>query len=136
MPFERDLVPLWLKTPAAEPGENFDEHKEVWARFLISRDLYGIGVSVSNSRCGVEYYNAAQFACQFGLMQLIPVPHYQSCNDDFIDRDIVSEKALEAVRNRYAKEDSSFQLLSYPERPEKSLRFENIIPSRIVMMMR
>lgn len=39
MPFERDTVPLWLKTPAAKPDENFDEHKEVWASFLISRDL-------------------------------------------------------------------------------------------------
>ncbi|KAI8572768.1 hypothetical protein RHMOL_Rhmol01G0226000 [Rhododendron molle] len=45
MPFERDTIPLWLKNPAREAREDFDEHKEVWASFLISRDLlYGMGV--------------------------------------------------------------------------------------------
>ncbi|XP_058198501.1 uncharacterized protein LOC131314020 [Rhododendron vialii] len=125
MPFEREIVPLWLKNPAGEPGEDFDEHKEVWASFFILRDLlYGMGMSSANNRCGTEYYNAAQFARQFGLMQLIPIPPYLSCNKDFIDRVIVPEKTVETIRNQFAKDEATFQLRPYLERPEKSLRFE------------
>lgn len=51
-PFERDLVPLWLKIPAAQPGENFDEHKEVWAGFFISR-IYCMALECLSGTVGV-----------------------------------------------------------------------------------
>lgn len=82
-----------------------------------------MGISSANSRCGVEYYNAAQFARQFGLMQLIPIPPYLSCNEDFIDRIIVPEKTLESIWNQFAKDEATFQLKPYLERQEESLRF-------------
>lgn len=78
MPFQRDTVPSWLKV-ACEPGEHEQDHQEMWANFLISGDLlYGLSGSQTNDKSGAEYYNAAQFARQFGMLQVIPMPPYSS----------------------------------------------------------
>lgn len=80
-PFMRDTVPWWLKRGAADLGDDFDDHLEIWTSFLISRDLlYGMAFTPTNYKCGVDYYNATQFNRQFGLCQLTHVPPYQSLN--------------------------------------------------------
>ncbi|XP_058185682.1 uncharacterized protein LOC131302908 [Rhododendron vialii] len=90
LPFVRDTVPWWLKQEASNLGDDFDDHFEIWSSFLISRDLmYGMAYTPTNYKCGVEYYNAAQFARQFGLCRLTPLPPYQSLNEDFTDRLVV-----------------------------------------------
>ncbi|CAL5418041.1 unnamed protein product [Camellia sinensis] len=67
---------LWIPLPCVLPfgykllptqAPKFDlNHKNVWASFLISRDLpYGLCFTPKDNKCCVEYYNAAQFVIQF-----------------------------------------------------------------------
>lgn len=124
-PLERDNVPYWLSNPASEPGENFDEHKEIWANFLISRDLLlGLSSGNSNYQCGVEYCNTAQLARQFGMLQLVPIPPYRSKNEGFTTRPVLALEALEEVFNGFTNAKAQFKLLSYEESPEKTAQFD------------
>lgn len=125
MPFERDTVPFWLKTNPTEFGEDDDNQKEIWASFLISRDLlYGLSAQSKNEKSGVEFYNAAQFVRQFGLLQLIPLPPYASLNVNFTTRPIVKLKTLEKVKDNFIKAKADFELLPFTESPEKSEEFD------------
>lgn len=100
MPFEKDTVPIWLKTNPVEFEEDDDEQKEIWASFLISQDLlYGLSAQTKNEKSGVEFYNTAQFARQFGLLQLIPLPPHASLNTNFTQRPIIELKSLEKVKD-------------------------------------
>ncbi|KAI8555374.1 hypothetical protein RHMOL_Rhmol05G0170100 [Rhododendron molle] len=126
MPFARDAVPWWLKQSASNPGDDYDDHMEVWTSFLISRDLmYGMAYVPTNYKCAVEYYNAAQFARQFGLCQLTPIPPYQSLNEDFTDRPVIQPRDLERVRNVLPEHRKDFALHSFVERTEKGAKFDN-----------
>lgn len=126
LPFVRDTVPWWLKRGASDPGDDFDDHFEIWSSFLISRDLmYGMAFTPTNYKCGVEYYNAAQFARQFGLCQLTPLPPYQSLNVDFTDRPVVQPKDLERVRNILPELRKTFALHTYAERTDKGAKFDS-----------
>ncbi|CAL5415284.1 unnamed protein product [Camellia sinensis] len=60
------VLPLGYKLlPTQAPKFDFN-HKNVWASFLISRDLpYGLCFTPKDNKCCVEYYNAAQFVRQF-----------------------------------------------------------------------
>ncbi|KAI8547407.1 hypothetical protein RHMOL_Rhmol07G0193200 [Rhododendron molle] len=111
MPFERNTVPIWLKTNPAEFEEYDDEQKEIWANYLISRDLlYGLSAQSKNEKSGVEFYNAVQFARQFSLLQLIPLPPYTSLNPNFTQRLILELKSLKKVKDDFDKANANFEL--------------------------
>lgn len=123
MPFERDTVPSWLKVPPGEAGEEGDGHKEIWASFLMSRDLlFGLSAQSRNDKVGVEFYNAAQFARQFGLVQLIPIPPYKSLNINFTPRPVIDLKLLEQVKKDFDRAKVDFDE-PYTEFPEKFEEF-------------
>lgn len=120
MPFVRDMVPWWLKRGVSNPSDDFDDHFEIWTSFLVSHDLmYGMAFTPTNYKCGVEYYNAGQFARQFGLSQLTPLPPYQSLNEDFMDKPVTQPRDLERVRNILPELRKNFALHPYVERTDK-----------------
>lgn len=65
--FKRSLDPFFQKL-------NSPELKDIWASYLIARDIpYCIVPDESSKcKCGVEHYSPNQFARQFGMTQAIP----------------------------------------------------------------
>lgn len=115
-----------LKRLPSELGESDGKHKEKWANFLISRDLlYGLSTSPTNDKSGVEFYNAAQFARQFGLLELIPLPPYPSKNLDFLSRPVINMNTLEQVMSDFAQAKADFNFQAYTEFPKKSTYFDD-----------
>ena len=101
--------------PLTDP-EALDIHEAVWLSFLIFRDLpYRLSASVTKYKCGVEFYNAEQFAHQFGMVQFIPNLPYQSKNDNFIERPILTKEELKRVVDFNKTKASSFELLKFNE---------------------
>lgn len=57
--FARDTVPSWLNSHPLSLERTL-VNTEIWANFLISRDLlYGLSTSPTNDKSGVEFYNVA-----------------------------------------------------------------------------
>lgn len=121
IPFQRDTVPSWLKDTADRTS---DDQREMWANFLISRDLlYGMPTHAPNAQNGVEYYNAAQFARQFGLRQLIPLPPFQSANSDFFNRPVLEQDIMGTISSDFSVAKDAFILPPFTEIPEASEAF-------------
>lgn len=126
MPFDRESVPFWLSTPTSEHDGKLNEYQEIWANFLISRDLlYGLSGSPTNDKSGVEFYNAAQFARQFGLLQLIPLPPHTSLNEKPTKQPSFDLMSLEKVRDGCIEARKGFALKACTEAPEKSGEFDS-----------
>ncbi|KAH7841290.1 hypothetical protein Vadar_027969 [Vaccinium darrowii] len=72
--------------------------REMWASFLISRDLlFGLSTSTSgNYQCGAEFYHPAQLARQFGLLQMVPTLPIYSKNEGYSHRPVLTAQILEA----------------------------------------
>lgn len=81
--------------------------------------------SPTNDKCGVEFYNAAQFARQFGLLQLIPLPPHTSLNEKPTERPSFDLLTLEMVRDSFVDARKSFALRAYTKAPEKSAEFDS-----------
>lgn len=64
----------------------------------------------ANDKCGVEFYNAAQFSRQFGLLQLILAPPYTSLNEDFTERPVLAQTELDKVVNEFKVVKANFFL--------------------------
>ena len=69
-----------------------------------------------NCKCGVEFYNHAFFAQQFGLIQMIPLPPFNSLNVDFTDRDIIADRSwAEEVKGKYFDKPRAFSFTPFRE---------------------
>ena len=101
-------------------------YKEVWGSNLIPRDvIYNIYIG-PNCKCGVEFYNPAFFARQFGLTQMISLPPFNSLNADFIDREIIADKSsAKKVKAKYFNKLKEFSFISFQELPYSTNHFDN-----------
>lgn len=60
---------------------------KTWASYLVPRDKnMGIAFTPSCNKSGVEWYGPAQFARQFGLMQMVPLLPLTSLNSELSSR--------------------------------------------------
>lgn len=98
MPFQIDIVQPWLKIASVQ-SVDLDDHKEMLA----------------NDMCEVDYYNVAQFARQFDLLQLIPLPPYASQNANFIERIVVDLETLESIAGEFMEAKLMFELHPFLE---------------------
>lgn len=60
---------------------------KTWASYQVPRDKnMGIAFTPSCNKSGVEWYGPAQFARQFGLMQMVPLLPLTSLNSELSSR--------------------------------------------------
>ena len=125
MPFTRDTVPRNL-LPLESSLDEETNGPEMWKSFLTARDLlYGLSAEAKNSKDGVEYYNPAQLARQFGLTQCVPVPPYQSLNANFGERPTFKLEDLALAKSTSFELKNKCQLMAYAEHPSKTKAFES-----------
>ncbi|XP_059637842.1 uncharacterized protein LOC132279816 [Cornus florida] len=124
----RTKGPKWLLYgPGEAPPADAEEHHAVWSSFLIGRDLHysPARLGSANCKCGVEYYNAAQLARQFGLTQLVPLPPYPSCNKVFSIRSFISSDAqIKNTSNLFQDFKTDFQVKRFEEMPNSTSAFD------------
>ncbi|XP_049407861.1 uncharacterized protein LOC125871313 [Solanum stenotomum] len=113
--FKRSLDPYFQKL-------NRTELKDIWASYLIARDLpYSIRVDESSKcKCGVEHYSPNQFARQFGMTQAIPF--YQSANDS-IRREKFRD-CIEETESRFYQLKREFSFVPFNVNPSSTDFFD------------
>ena len=115
LPFKNERIPPHLH-PLRLSLETEPLAREAWSSFLTTRDLlYGTKCPAANDKAGVEFYNPAQFARQFGLAQAVPIPPYQSHNLNFKSREVIDKADLSLVKTESIRLRSLCELKSYPE---------------------
>ncbi|XP_016457228.2 uncharacterized protein LOC107781102 [Nicotiana tabacum] len=113
--FKRSLDPYFQKL-------NRTELKEIWASYLIARDLpYSILLDESSKcKCGVEHYSPNQFARQFGMTQAVPV--HQSASDLSIRREADN---IEETESRFSQLKIKFSFVPFNINPSSTMFFDS-----------
>ncbi|XP_055811595.1 uncharacterized protein LOC129881414 [Solanum dulcamara] len=114
--FKRSLDPYFQKL-------NRTELKDIWASYVIARDLpYSILVDESSKcKCGVEHYSPNQFARQFGMTQAIPF--HQSANDSFRRENF--RDCIEETESRFSQLKRKFSFVPFSVNPSSTEFFDS-----------
>lgn len=101
--------PEWFKAKPTFPiPESDGEMREMWASYLISRDLH-YAMSKGRFGCGAESYSPNHFSRQFGLVQAIPFPSTFSINSCSSTRKtLTSLDEVKPISEQYQKSKQSF----------------------------
>ncbi|XP_009760845.1 uncharacterized protein [Nicotiana sylvestris] len=113
--FKRSLDPYFQKL-------NRTELKDIWASYLIARDIpYSIVLDESSKwKCGVEHYSPNQFARQFGMKQAVPL--HRSANDFSIRRE---EDNVEETESRFSQLKRKFSFVPFNINPSSRTFFDS-----------
>ncbi|XP_018632117.2 uncharacterized protein [Nicotiana tomentosiformis] len=113
--FKRSLDPYFQKL-------NRTELKEIWASYLIARDIpYSIVLDESSKwKCGVEHYSPNQFARQFGMKQAVPL--HRSANDFSIRGE---EDNMEETESRFSQLKRKFSFVPFNINPSSRTFFDS-----------
>ncbi|XP_010325936.1 uncharacterized protein [Solanum lycopersicum] len=113
--FKRSLDPYFQKL-------NRTELKDIWASYLIARDLpYSICMDESSKcKCMVEHYSPNQFARQFGMTQAIPF--YQSANDSISKENFRDDS--EETESRFSQLKREFSFVPFNVNPSSTDFFD------------
>lgn len=114
--FKRSLDPYFQKL-------NRTELKDIWASYLIARDVpYSILVDESSKcKCGVEPYSPNQFARQFGMKQAIPL--HQSAKDLTIRGESFRD-CIEETESRFYQLKMKFSFIPFDVNPSSTEFFD------------
>lgn len=118
--------PEWFKAKPTFPiPESDSEMREVWASYLISRDLH-YAMSKGKNGCGAESYSPNHFSRQFGLVQAIPFPSTFSINSCSSTRKILSSlDDVTPISEQFQKSKRSFTFSGLVPHFSCTLAYEN-----------
>ncbi|WMV44555.1 hypothetical protein MTR67_037940 [Solanum verrucosum] len=124
----RKFGPVWFKKSLDPDFQklNKPELQDIWASYLIARDLpYSILLDESlKCKYEVEHYSPNQFARQFGMTQA--VPFHQSANKLPIRRkDFQSADYTEETESRFCQLKRKFSLVPFDTNPSSTEFFDS-----------
>ena len=123
---ENDSFLVYPTNPTKLTPELSAMYKEVWGSYLIPRDLFYNPFVGQTCKCGVEFYNPAFFAWQFGLTEMIPLLPFSSLNVDFTNQYIIADKLwAEKVKSKYFDKLEAFSFTKFQELPDSTNNFDN-----------
>ncbi|TMW85591.1 hypothetical protein EJD97_022879 [Solanum chilense] len=124
----RKFGPVWFKKSLDLDFQrlNKPELQDIWASYLIARDLpYSILLDESlKCKYEVEHYSPNQFARQFGMTQA--VPFHQSANKLPIRRkDFQSAEYTEETESRFCQLKRNFSFVPFDTNPSSTEFFDS-----------